>query len=367
MKKEGPKLNEKELAIVGKYFQTLQDYENATKTCRDYEYFLESYHENPIPVHSRNECEKFPSLETLKITNDNDLRIIAVEDYKPKCLEMDYVSYISNKPMIKAIGDFNGIKIIGNYKSPIMVTMDPEVVELQKSDIYQDDIDLSYTKIKELPDGIFAKEDICSIQLPMTLTRIGNEVFKNCDYLKEIEIPESVQIMGISCFEKCFHLSSITIPSSVQSLGKSAFLECIHLTKIVIEDGLKFIGDKCFFHCKNLKEIHMPTTLTYLGDASFCRCTSLSEIQIQGKITEIQNQTFFDCWNLKTVKIPETVTKLGYCCFGHCTNLKTIYGIEHVELIDIYAFSNSSYQPLLTERTIHSKIFSNIIIKQPKS
>ena len=45
MAKEPKRLNEKELAIVGKYFHSLQDYENATKTCKEYEYFLESYHE----------------------------------------------------------------------------------------------------------------------------------------------------------------------------------------------------------------------------------------------------------------------------------------------------------------------------------
>ena len=49
-----------------------------------------------------------------------------------------------------------------------------------------------------------------SINIPNSVTDIGNYAFYGCESLKEITIPDSVTSIGYGAFKWCFSLSSIT-------------------------------------------------------------------------------------------------------------------------------------------------------------
>lgn len=53
------------------------------------------------------------------------------------------------------------------------------------------------------------------------LTSIGDEAFSNCDYIKTLDLPQGLKSIGDSAFADCSSLSSITIPASVKTIGEN--------------------------------------------------------------------------------------------------------------------------------------------------
>ena len=94
-----------------------------------------------------------------------------------------------------------------------------------------------------------------SIEIPNSVTSIGNEAFEYCDGLTSIEIPNSVTSIGYAAFYACTSLTSITIPDSVISIGNDAFCYCDTLTSITIPSSVTSIGNSVFYGCDGLKEI----------------------------------------------------------------------------------------------------------------
>ncbi len=104
--------------------------------------------------------------------------------------------------------------------------------------------------------------NLTSIVIPDSVTKIGYRSFCSCLNLKNIEIPNSVEIIGDSAFEGCIRLTSITIPIRVNRIGKNTFSSCFKLTSVVIPKSVTAIDASSFYNCLDLKEIN------YLGTIS---------------------------------------------------------------------------------------------------
>ncbi len=72
------------------------------------------------------------------------------------------------------------------------------------------------------------------VELPHTVTSIGDNAFAWCKDLKIIEIPDSVIEIGDSAFESCRNLVTVEIPNSIESIGEYAFYFCNGLKSIKI-------------------------------------------------------------------------------------------------------------------------------------
>ncbi len=65
---------------------------------------------------------------------------------------------------------------------------------------------------------------ITSIELPNSITKIGDFAFFKCQQLTSVNIPEKVTTIGEAAFYFCENENlSITIPDSVTTIGKYAF------------------------------------------------------------------------------------------------------------------------------------------------
>ena len=81
--------------------------------------------------------------------------------------------------------------------------------------------------VKEIPDNAFYSNvgynTLTTIQLPITVTRIGTNSFNGLSMLSVCDIPDAVTYIGERAFQSCNSLSSVTISENVETIGEQAF------------------------------------------------------------------------------------------------------------------------------------------------
>lgn len=118
-----------------------------------------------------------------------------------------------------------------------------------------------------------------SIDIPSSVTSLGNYCFYVCTNLTEITIPQSVTTIGYNCFGTCSKLTDITIPSSVTSLPDFCFSNCSKLTNVNIPSSVTSLGGYCFEACTSLKEFSIHSSVKNIGYNIFKGCTTLEKLQ----------------------------------------------------------------------------------------
>ena len=252
-------------------------------------------------------------------------------------------------------------------------------------------------------DGVFFYSGITSIELPSSLTSIGNGAFSYCGELTSITLPSSLTSIGGSAFWYCRGLTSITLPSSLTSIGRSAFSGCTNLQPSATDQGVKYLGnsdnsylvlwdgmgittssytinEKCkiicddaFDRCSGLTSITFPSSLTSIGSSAFSDCSGLESIIVEegnlvyhsadnclietesntlmlgcknsiipSYITSIGSYAFYGCSGLTSISLPSTLTSIGSYAFYGCSGLTSISLPSTLTSIGNSAFSGCS-------------------------
>ncbi|MDE6102503.1 MAG: leucine-rich repeat domain-containing protein, partial [Ruminococcus sp.] len=151
------------------------------------------------------------------------------------------------------------------------------------------------------------------------VTSIGKSAFSvsyfSENILKSVEIPDSVTNIGDDAFYKCENLTSINIPAGVTHIGREAFEDCSSLESIEIPDGITIIEYGTFQRCKSLTSVKIPNSVTSIKVNAFEGCMNLESIEIPDSVTSIEGFAFSQCNSLKSVKIPDSVTSIGGMAF----------------------------------------------------
>ena len=160
-----------------------------------------------------------------------------------------------------------------------------------------------------------------------TVVRIGEYAFSSS--LKSIQIPNSVTSIGDFAFARCTDLTGIRIPNSVTSIGEYAFSGCTKLTAIEIPNSVKTIGNSAFSRCpltsitvdKDNSSYTAIDNVLYSKDMSTLlkSATNKSEkFAIPNSVTKISNHAFENCDKLTAIEIPNSVTSIGDYAFNKC-------------------------------------------------
>ena len=210
------------------------------------------------------------------------------------------------------------------------------------------------------------------VEIPDTVTAIGDEAFKNNTSMVSVSIPDSVKSIGDSAFYGCTSLLGVVIPDSVEKIASYAFQKCSKLASVYLPVNEKFtvIRQLMFHSCTSLKKIVIPDNVTDIEGNAFAECTELSSVTLSknlktmrwevfrndNKLTEIEipksleecrygvnsasidGGAFEGCANLKTVTFEEGTTEIAEGLFAGCTGIEQITIPDTVTVIESGAF-----------------------------
>ncbi len=148
-----------------------------------------------------------------------------------------------------------------------------------------------------IPDcAFFNLKGVEIIEIPETITEIGNHAFENCTSLKinyitkdangiekkEFRIPKSIKSIGENAFINCSsaEFGDIEFPNTLTSIGKNAFCGCKGITSVKIPKSVKTIGESAFNNCSAIETAEIYGGADGIGLHIFNRCKALKELTL---------------------------------------------------------------------------------------
>ena len=122
----------------------------------------------------------------------------------------------------------------------------------------------------------FWKSNVTQIQIPNSVTMIGEAAFADADQLTDITLP-----LGLTAISRYMlagtAVTNLVLPEGVTDIGMGAFEDCDQLHTIFLPYSLQTIGDKAFAYCINLNEVYSDaaTPPLTMSDAAFEGCNNI--------------------------------------------------------------------------------------------
>ncbi len=216
--------------------------------------------------------------------------------------------------------------------------------------------------ITEIPEAAFAGSGLSKIIIPATVTRIGNDAFKDCARLNTVVFAigsnAAPLAIGDRAFGGCTSLTELALPARLESISLSkfvlngdvlnteepayAFVGCTSLARITVakgnkvysaQDGMLFSADKkTLLYCPNSKtgELVIPTGTTEIAAGAFIGCDGITSVTLPNTLTLVGDYAFYGTGiaavtALKNAFNPMTI---GRYAFANCLNLSSVVAQE---------------------------------------
>ena len=134
-----------------------------------------------------------------------------------------------------------------------------------------------------------------SIEIPATVTSIGDYAFYSCTKLATITFGENsvLETIGGHAFHSCSAVTSLTIPKTVTTIYAKAFYGCSKMTTITFEEGGTedlVIGK--VYEYTSLNATGMSVRNAEVGEV-FNNCNALATASLPSRLVEIAPRTFY--------------------------------------------------------------------------
>ena len=208
--------------------------------------------------------------------------------------------------------------------------------------------------------AFYGSSSLTSVSIPNSVSTIGTEAFFGCIGLKSIIIDPTNQyfsfIDGIlytsGNSQIIFCVTSkkdrIDIPETVTIIGEGAFYGCSGITSVIIPNSVKTISTQAFDNCTGLVAVTIGDSTNtgiqssiFIQMAAFYGCTGLSTLSLYVPINSYSDY-FQDLPSLKTLVIGNSVTTIDYSIFSRLTGLtKVILGRSDLSPATILVYSGA--------------------------
>lgn len=137
----------------------------------------------------------------------------------------------------------------------------------------------------ELPEGLtsiggeaFTKcNNLTEITIPGTVEESGTGYwFRSCENLTKITLAQGTEKILDTAFAGITTDLQVEIPDTVTSIGEWAFRDCSGMKEIYLPEGLILIDSYAFFGCDSLTDVEIPDTVTEIGVGIFNYCDNVT-------------------------------------------------------------------------------------------
>lgn len=142
--------------------------------------------------------------------------------------------------------------------------------------------------LKAISYYAFYEAPIATLQLPETVTSIGDKAFSNNKAITRFVFPKHVGKV-LSTFSGCTNLTEVVLPEDATEIYKEAF-RGTGIKQIIIPEGYTTIMGEAFKNCPQLETIVLPSTLTTLkGGYHFQNSPNIKHVLCLSKNAPIAN------------------------------------------------------------------------------
>lgn len=207
--------------------------------------------------------------------------------------------------------------------------------------LIRDNILLQYTgnaKNVVISEGVvaigpyaFYQSRLTSVTLPSTLEKVGENSFRNCNYLETFTPNDSLQKIENSAFHHCKQLLPFHFPDSLEFVGNDVFSDCL---KMVDSSGFTIFQNELLMFSKNRYFAEVPEGVEIIRENAFAE-GSLIEVRLPSTLQTIERKAFYHCNALKTLTFPEIMNfslTIEKDAFLLCDNLTKINLPKNVKL-----------------------------------
>ena len=145
--------------------------------------------------------------------------------------------------------------------------------------------------------------------LPATISRVGNNAFKDCKELAELTMPKTAKVSK-SCFKGCDKLEEVKEPSEARMLLESTTENESPKQEFSVVNGLliKYNGNK--------EDVSIPEGVVGIGPRAFYGNGTLKAVTIPASVTSIEQEAFNCCYRLEAITISGKIEHVGKDAFG---------------------------------------------------
>ena len=270
-----------------------------------------------------------PSVETISARAFNACYTLASVSLPASLASIDGSSFMGCSALCEIVVDSDN----PHYSSIDGILYDKDIETIVLCPGARTSIDLPST-VTTIGQGAFSNcSNLTSVTMP-SITTIGESAFSNCYNLVTVYMP-AVETIGNWAFNYCFNLLMVSLPESLTSVGINPFADCEALVEIMVDndnpcftsiDGVLYDKDMETLICcpAGKTAIDMPATVTVIDTLAFGGCTLLTSVDMPS-VTTIGEEAFRYCSSLTSIDIPASVTTLGNSAFGDCNGLTSVY------------------------------------------
>ena len=226
-----------------------------------------------------------------------------------------------------------GLKYLGNTMNPYIYLFESTTIDISNATI---ESGCKYIAANALADC----SKLTNVTLPASIIDIATDAFNNCSNLTNVyyngdigkwcNISFSTNKSNPMAYATNLYfnnnlVTSINIPNSVTAIGNYAFYNVDSITSLVISANVTYIGDYAFWDCDGFSNVTIPSKVTYLGDYAFYSCNTLTAVEISDtcKLETIGDYAFSSA-KITSITIPENVSHIGIGAFKSCSKLTEI-------------------------------------------